>query len=41
MVNFLVEFLSQPAIVMGLVAFIGLLVMKNSASTVISGRVCS
>ncbi|MBS5065164.1 MAG: PTS ascorbate transporter subunit IIC [Hungatella hathewayi] len=37
MVNFLVEFLSQPAIVMGLVAFIGLLVMKNSASTVISG----
>lgn len=37
MVNFLVEFLSQPTIVLGIVAMIGLIAMKNSASTVISG----
>lgn len=39
MVNFLVEFLSQPAIVLGLVALIGLAVMKNSVSDVVSGTV--
>ena len=35
MVNFLVKFLSEPTIVMGLVAMIGLLAMRNNASTVI------
>lgn len=37
MVKFLVEFLSTPSIVMGLVALIGLVAMRNSASDVITG----
>lgn len=37
MVNFLVKFLSEPTIVMGLVAMIGLLAMRNNASAVIQG----
>ena len=37
MVDFLVNFLSTPAIVMGLVALIGLVAMKNSPSTVVMG----
>ena len=37
MVNFLVEFLSTPTIVMGIVALIGLVAMRNSPSTVITG----
>lgn len=39
MVNFLVNFLSEPAVVLGLVAMIGLIAMRNSASTVIQGTV--
>ena len=35
MVSFLVNFLSEPTIVMGLVAMIGLIAMRNSASNVI------
>jgi PTS system ascorbate-specific IIC component len=37
MVNFLVQFLSTPSIVIGLVALLGLLLMKNNQSTIISG----
>ena len=37
MVSFLVNFLSEPTIVMGLVAMIGLIAMRNSASNVIQG----
>ena len=37
MVNFLVKFLSEPTIVMGLVAMIGLIAMRNSVSSVIQG----
>ncbi|MDR0655429.1 MAG: PTS ascorbate transporter subunit IIC [Treponema sp.] len=37
MVNFLVQFLSTPSIVIGLVALLGLLLMKNKPSTVITG----
>ena len=37
MVKFLVEFLSTPSIVMGLVALIGLIAMRNRASDVITG----
>jgi len=39
MVGFLVDFLGQPAVVLGLVAMIGLLVMRNSASVVVSGTI--
>ena len=37
MIKFLVDFLSQPTVVLGLVAMIGLIAMKNSVSDVISG----
>ncbi|MDD3361150.1 MAG: PTS ascorbate transporter subunit IIC [Hespellia sp.] len=37
MIHFLVKFLSEPTIVMGLVAMIGLIAMKNRPSTVIQG----
>ena len=37
MVNFLVEFLSNPTIVIGLVALLGLVLMKNKLTTVITG----
>lgn len=37
MVNFLVKFLSEPTIVLGLVAMIGLIAMKNSVSSVVQG----
>ena len=36
MIKFLVDFLSQPTVVLGLVAMIGLIAMKNSVSDVIS-----
>ena len=35
MVNFFVKFLSEPTVVLGLVAMIGLIAMKNRPSTVI------
>ena len=37
MVNFFVKFLSEPTVVLGLVAMIGLIAMKNRPSTVIQG----
>lgn len=37
MVNFLVKFLSEPTIVLGLVAMIGLIAMRNSVSNVVQG----
>lgn len=37
MVDFLVQFLSTPSVVIGLVALLGLLLMKNKPSTVIIG----
>ncbi len=39
MVDFLVEFLSTPTIVMGIVALIGLIAMRKSPSTVITGTI--
>ena len=38
MVNFFVKFLSEPTVVLGLVAMIGLIAMKNRPSTVIQAR---
>ena len=37
MVNFFVNFLSEPTVVLGLVALIGLIAMKNRPSAVIQG----
>lgn len=39
MVSFLVKLLSEPAIVLGLVACVGLIAMKNKPSTIVTGTV--
>jgi len=37
MVQFIVQLLSEPAVVLGIVALIGLIAMKNKSSTVVTG----
>ena len=39
MVSFLVKLLSEPVIVLGLVACVGLIAMKNKPSTIVTGTV--
>ncbi|CAA3848451.1 PTS system sugar-specific permease component family protein [Staphylococcus aureus] len=37
--NFIVDILSQPAILVALIAFIGLIVQKKPAATITSGTI--